>query len=282
MTGQKIDRIIDTAISEDLGLGDITTEALVPPGLKGRGIFLVKAPGVLAGIEVAARVFQRVDPTISTEVLIPDGSLIKPGMVVARVAGPMGAMLMAERTALNFLQRLSGIATITAHYIEAVAGLPVTILDTRKTAPGLRLLDKYAVRVGGGKNHRIHLGDGILLKDNHWQALQATGISLTEAIHRVRARAHPGLRVEVEVKNLEEARQAVEAGADMLLLDNMKPEDMRQVVAEIGDRVQTEASGGITLETVRAVAEAGVDFISVGALTHSVRALDISLEVEPV
>lgn len=275
----ELDRIVDIALAEDLGWGDITTDAFVPPGVKGKGSFLVKAQGVLAGIEVAQRVFHRVDRSLVLKILVPDGSRIEQGMIVATIEGSLNSILKAERTALNFLQRMSGIATATAQFVEAVAGLPVKIMDTRKTVPGLRILDKYAVWVGGGKNHRFHLGDGVLVKDNHWEALKASGESLAQAIQRVKARASIFLRVEVEVKSLEEARQAVAAGADILLLDNMSPEEMRRVVQKVNGKVLTEASGGISLQNVRAVAESGVDFISSGALTHSVKTLDISLEV---
>ncbi|MBI4288856.1 MAG: carboxylating nicotinate-nucleotide diphosphorylase [Chloroflexi bacterium] len=275
----ELDRIVDAALAEDLGWGDITTDAFVPPHVKGKGSFLVKARGVLAGMEVAQRVFHRVDRSLVLKITVPDGSRVDRGMVVGAIEGPLNSILKGERTALNFLQRMSGIATGTAQLIDAVSGLPTKIMDTRKTVPGLRFLDKYAVRIGGGKNHRFHLGDGILVKDNHWEALKVSGETLAQAIQRVKARASIFLRVEVEVKNMEEALESVAAGADILLLDNMTPEEMRRVVQEVKGKVLTEASGSVNLQNVRAVAESGVDFISSGALTHSVKTLDISLEV---
>lgn len=275
----ELDRIVDNALAEDLGWGDITTDAFVPPNIKGKGSFLVKAKGVLAGIEVAQRVFHRVDRSLVLKILVPDGSHIDKGTVVGTIDGPLNSILKAERTALNFLQHMSGIATATAQLVVAVQGLPVKIMETRKTTPGLRILEKYAVRIGGGKNHRFHLGDGILVKDNHWEALKVSGETLAQAVQRVKARASIFLRVEIEVKNMAEALEAVAAGADILLLDNMTPEEMRQVVQIVKGKVLTEASGNVNLQNVRVVAESGVDFISSGALTHSVTNLDISLEV---
>jgi nicotinate-nucleotide pyrophosphorylase (carboxylating) len=274
-----VERIVDAALAEDVGWGDLTTEALVPLQFQGKGSILVKEQGVLAGIEVALLTFHRTDPSLTTEVLIPDGSPVEPRTVVATVAGSMASILRAERTALNLLGRLSGIASATARYVQAISGLPAQIIDTRKTAPGLRLLDKYAVRVGGGKNHRMHLGDGVLIKDNHLEALKSQGGTLADAVKAARARASHMIKVEVEVESLDQAREALEAGADLILLDNMGVEEMREVVKELRGRVPTEASGGIRLENVRAIAETGVDFLSVGALTHSVKALDVSLEL---
>jgi len=276
----EVERIVDRALAEDLALGDPTTQALVPPDLQGQGSLLVKAPGVLAGMEVAALVFHRVDPGAELEVLVRDGAAVQPGTVTGVVKGRVASLLQAERTALNLLTRLSGIATETSRYVQAVAGTGCTIVDTRKTAPGLRSLDKYAVRVGGGRNHRYHLGDGILIKDNHLQALKLQGLSLAQGIARLRAGAHHLLKIEVEVKDLGEARQAVAAGAEAIMLDNMGLEEMARVVRKFKGKVLIEASGGINLSNVRQVAETGVDLISVGALTHSPRALDISLELE--
>ena len=276
----EVERIVDRALAEDLALGDPTTQALVPPDLQGQGSLLVKAPGVLAGMEVAALVFHRVDPGAELEVLVRDGAAVQPGTVTGVVKGRVASLLQAERTALNLLTRLSGIATETSRYVQAVAGTGCTIVDTRKTAPGLRSLDKYAVRVGGGRNHRYHLGDGILIKDNHLQALKLQGLSLAQGIARLRAGAHHLLKIEVEVKDLGEAGQAVAAGAEAIMLDNMGLEEMARVVRKFKGKVLIEASGGINLSNVRQVAETGVDLISVGALTHSPRALDISLELE--
>ncbi len=276
----EVERLIDRALEEDLGLGDATTDILIPPGLQGSGTIIAKAHGVLAGLPVALAVFRRVDPSIQGEALLEEGAPLEPGSRIADISGPLHAILKGERTALNFVQRLSGIATETARYVAAVQGLPVRILDTRKTTPGLRLLEKYAITVGGGYNHRKNLGDGILIKDNHIAALRRQGVGLAEVVRRARQRAPHTLRIEVEVTTLEEAREALEGGADIILLDNMGLEMMRQAVAVIKGRAMTEASGGITLERVRAVAETGVDLISVGALTHSAKALDMSLEVE--
>jgi nicotinate-nucleotide pyrophosphorylase (carboxylating) len=269
---QQIEPVINHALAEDLGYGDITTEALILPELRGRASIVVKANGILAGIEVARAVFHRVDPSLQFEALIPERSKVKPGDVIARVEGGVASILKAERVALNFLQRLSGIASETHRYVEAVRGLNVRIMDTRKTAPGLRFLEKYAVRVGGGYNHRLHLGGGVLIKDNHLAVLYSQGVSLKEIVAEAKQKAPHNLEVEVEVRTVEEAMEATDAGADIIMLDNMSLEEMR--------RALLEASGGITLDNVRRVAETGVGFISIGALTHSAKALDISLEME--
>ncbi len=252
----------------------------MPPELQGKASILVKARGILAGGEIAKRVFLRVDPSLRVEVLIKDGAKVKPGDIVAAISGKVVSILKAERTALNFLQRLSGIASQTAQYIAKARGLNVSITDTRKTTPGLRLLEKYAVGIGGGQNHRLHLGDGILIKDNHIAALRALGISLKNIVTKAKQNAR-GLKVEVEVRTAQEALEAVEGGADIIMLDNMSPDEMRRVVGLVAGRVKIEASGGVTLANVRAAAETGVNLISVGALTHSSKALDISLELEP-
>ena len=252
----------------------------MPPELQGKASILVKARGILAGGEIAERVFLRVDPSLRVEVLIKDGAEVKPGDIAATVSGKVVSILKAERTALNFLQRLSGIASQTARYKAKTRGLKVSITDTRKTTPGLRLLEKYAVSTGGGQNHRLHLGDGILIKDNHIAALRALGTSLKDIVAKAK-QSSPGLKVEVEVGTAEEAREAVEGGADTIMLDNMNPDEMRRVVSSTPAQVKIEASGGVTLANVRAVAETGVNLISVGALTHSSTALDISLELEP-
>jgi len=268
------------ALKEDLGQGDVTTDALIPPALSARALILVKASGVLAGIEVAEIVFQQVDPSLIFERLAQDGTRVQAGSIVGVVTGKAAGILKAERVALNFLQRMSGIATETAKYVAAVAGTRARILDTRKTTPGLRLLEKYAVRAGGGQNHRQNLGDGVLIKDNHLAALRAGGVGLGEGVKRARANVSPHLKIEVEVDTVEQAQIALDAGADILLLDNMGTADMRRAVELAQGRALTEASGGITLDNVRAVAETGVDFISIGALTHSVKALDISIEFD--
>jgi len=290
----QIEEIIDRALAEDLGKGDVTTEALIPGDQQGAGFIVAKKEGILAGINVAKQVFHRVDSELNVEILLEDGAGVKPGSKVSRVSGSIAGILKAERIALNFLQHLSGIASETNLYVKRVEGLPVRIMDTRKTTPGLRSLEKYAVRVGGGDNHRMSLGDGILIKDNHLAALRSRGLNIKEIVAKARQNAPLSLRgakrrsnlqarqiqVEVEVRAVSEALEAVEAGADIVMLDNMNLEDMRKAVKSIHGRALVEASGGITLDNVRAVAETGVDFISIGALTHSTRALDISLELE--
>lgn len=276
----EIQGLIDRALVEDLAWRDVTTEALLPPGLQGRASILAKAKGVLAGVEVAAMVFHRVDPSLQFGEFVVDGARVRPGDVVAAIEGALSSILRGERTALNFLGRLSGIASETARYVEAISGLGSRITDTRKTTPGWRALEKYAVRVGGGVNHRHNLADGILIKDNHLAALRSQGLGLEEAIERARRNAPHTLKVEVEVETEEEAWEALEAGADILLLDNMNPEEIRRSVERARGRALTIASGGIDLSTVRSVAETGVGLISVGSITHSAKALDLSLELE--
>ena len=274
----EIESLIDRALTEDLSIGDPTCDALIPPELQASAVVVAKSEGVLAGVDVALAVFRRVDPALDACARLPDGSPLRPGDVIAAVSGSAAAIMMAERTALNFVQRMSGIATATRGYVDAVAGHDVRIVDTRKTTPGLRTLDKYAVRCGGGHNHRRNLGDGILIKDNHIQALRDHGLSLADVVRKAYANAPHTVRVEVEVENVDEAREALDAGAEILLLDNMAPPEMARAVELARGRAVTEASGGINLDTVRAAAAAGVDLISVGALTHSVLALDISLD----
>jgi len=271
-----VHRLIELALEEDLGRGDVTSEALIPPDREAVGEVLVKARGVIAGLEVAAAVFRAVDPTLAWEALARDGEAVSPGQVVARVSGRARSILAAERTALNFLQRLSGIATLTARYVEALRGTRARLTDTRKTTPGWRYLEKMAVRAGGGHSHRLDLAGGILIKDNH---LALSGNDIPAAIRAVREQAPHTLRVEVEVTSLAGVEAALAAGAEVILLDNMSLEEMRRAVALVSGRALLEASGGITLETVRAVAETGVDLISSGAITHSATALDLSLEI---
>lgn len=235
---------------------------------------------MLAGGRMARAVFHRVDAALEVSLLVADGAVIRPGEVLATVSGCVRSVLTAERTALNFLQRMSGIATLTARYVAAVAETGVVIKDTRKTTPGLRILEKYAVRVGGGQSHRAHLADGVLIKDNHLVVQRARGMSLKEIVAKAKQEAQ-GLTVEVEVSSVQEALEAAAGGADIIMLDNMPPDEMRQAVSLLPPGVKTEASGGINLTNVRAVAETGVDIISIGALTHSAPALDISLELEP-
>lgn len=275
----QIKKAVDAALAEDIGWGDVTTQALAPPGLSGKGVILAKEAGTLCGLPVAFHVFRAVDPSLSFTALLSDGSKVNPGDTCAAVAGSLASILMAERVALNFLQRLSGVASATARYVAEVAGTKATIVDTRKTTPGLRLLEKYAVRAGGGRNHRFHLGDGVLIKDNHLAALRAAGRGIKDAVSLARCSVPHTLKIEIEVQDFDEAREALEAGADIILLDNMAVMEMRRVVEMTAGRALLEASGGMILDNVRAVAETGVDIISVGALTHSVKALDISLEV---
>ncbi|MDI6814928.1 MAG: carboxylating nicotinate-nucleotide diphosphorylase [Dehalococcoidales bacterium] len=278
---EQIDNIIDLALAEDISHGDVTSQALIPPELQGKASILVKENGILAGGEIAKRVFVKVDPSLNVEVLIKDGAKVKPGDKVATIFGKVVSILKAERVALNFLQRLSGIASYTAQYMAKTRRFAVNITDTRKTTPGLRLLEKYAVRIGGGQNHRMHLGDGILIKNNHLAALRALGMSLKDIVAKAKRNTPHGLKVEVEVRTTQEALDAVEAGADIIMLDNMSPDEMRRVVSLIQGQVKIEASGGVTLANVHAIAETGINLISVGALTHSAKALDISLELEP-
>ncbi len=276
----ELERLVDTSFMEDLSAGDVTTDYLIQPGWRASGSFVVKGEGVLAGLPVAKAVFQRLDPSIEMKVFLEDGSAITPGMIIGEVAGPATTILKAERVALNYMQRLSGVATETAKMVAAVRDLPVRITETRKTTPGLRALEKYAVRVGGGYNHRQNLSDGVLIKDNHLEALAKSGVSLVEAVHQARRTVPHLLQVEVEVANMDQVEEALSSGAEWILLDNMSVEEMAEAVKLINGRAQVEASGGITADKVRAVAETGVNLISSGALTHSYKALDISLELE--
>ncbi len=281
LSEEELDQIIDRALAEDIGPGDVTSEMLIPADLYGQAFLLIKAPGVLAGGEVARRVFLRVDPSLQIELHTKDGANVEPGDKVATISGRVLSILKAETVVLNFLQRLCGIASETARYVAKTRGLAVKVTDTRKTTPGLRMLEKYAVRMGGGHNHRFHLGDGILIKDNHLAALHALGRTLKDIVAEAKGKAPPGLFVEVEVTTIQEAMDAFEAGADIIMLDNMSLDEMQRVVGLIPPRVKLEASGGVNLTNIRKVAMTGVDIISVGALTHSVKSLDISLELEP-
>ena len=270
--------LIRMALAEDEVAYD-PTSSLLPDDLTSEALMMPKANGVLAGVDVALEVFRETDPTLETTRLVDDGSPVERGMYVAAIRGRMSSILRAERTALNFVQRMSGIATAVNGYVRAIEGLPTQMIDTRKTLPGWRLLDKYAVRMGGGHNHRMSTGDGILIKDNHIAAMATRGESMTGLIRRAKRDAAHTIRIEVECDTLEQVREAVEAGADIILFDNMTPDQMREGVAICKGRALTEASGGITIDTVRDVAETGVDLLSTGAVTHSVTALDISLEV---
>ena len=272
--------LIDAALTEDQAFNDPTTQALIPDSIVGDGIIRAKAAGVLAGGEVAREVFHRIDPALEVNALLDDGSDLAPGTDIASVRGSAASILRAERTALNFMQRMSGIATATSRYARAVEGTRARIVDTRKTAPGHRFLDKYSVRMGGGYNHRLNLADGILIKDNHLEARASLEEPLAAVVRHALARASHTIRVEVEVETLDQVREAVDAGAHIIMLDNMDVDTMREAVAIIDGRASIEASGGINMSTVRAVAETGVDLISIGGLTHSTDALDISLDLE--
>ncbi len=276
---EQINGIIDLALREDTGFGDITTEAIIPAGLRGKAFIEAREGGLLAGGKVARLVFHKVDPSLQVEVIIDDGRKIAAGDRVINIEGGIASILKAERTALNFLCRMSGIATATAAYVRSLEGLKTIVLDTRKTSPGMRLLDKYAVSVGGGQNHRLHLGDRILIKDNHIAALRKCGMSIGEIARKARKNAPAGAVVEIEAGTVEDAIEAAASGADIVMLDNMSIEDIKKAVSSLPERVKTEASGGITPENIRQVAMTGVDYISIGALTHSARALDFSLEI---
>lgn len=268
--------LVRRALAEDIGDGDYTSLWTVPENALATASFVAKRQGVIAGLSVVDCVFSVVDAACATEFAVADGATVKAGDRFGRVSGPARALLAGERTALNFLQRLSGIATATRAYVDAVAGTRAIILDTRKTVPGLRLLDKWAVVAGGGQNHRVGLFDMILIKDNH---IRATG-GIAAAVRAVQAANAKGLQVEVEVTNLDELREALALPVDRIMLDNMDIAQMAAAVRLTAGRVPLEASGNVTLDTVRAIAETGVDYISIGALTHSVRALDISMDFD--
>ena len=269
-------RLIALALAEDVGPGDLTAEACVPSDARGSGLIFAKEPLVVSGVSAAARVFRALDPACELEALRGEGEAADPGDGVLRVRGSLRAVLTGERTALNLLQRLCGIATLTHLYAQALAGTKTRLLDTRKTSPGMRELEKAAVRAGGGLNHRGALFDGILVKDNHAAAAGGVG----EAVRRARVGAHPLLKVEAEVSTPQQIEEALAAGADMLLLDNLGDAELKEAVRQVGGRVPLEASGGMTLDRLPRVAAAGVDYVSVGALTHSAPAVDLSLLVE--
>ncbi len=267
--------LLERALAEDIGSGDVTSKLTIPESLQGTAVIEARQDLIVCGLEVAREVFAAVDPTLRFEAIASDGECVRPGTILARIAGSMRSILAAERTALNFLQRLSGVATLTQKYVDQIAGTSTKLVDTRKTLPGWRALDKYAVATGGGTNHRIGLYDGILIKDNH---IAAAG-SLARAVQAAKTGAPKHLRVQVEVESLEQAQIALEAGADSLLLDNQTPESLTAICKALRDRIELEASGGVTLANIRAIAETGVHRISVGALTHSAPAVDIALEI---
>jgi nicotinate-nucleotide pyrophosphorylase (carboxylating) len=269
-----IETIIEAALKEDMPDGDITSESVIPPESISRAIVLAKEKGILAGIDVAASVFAKIDPHVVFKKQVEDGSVLSPGDTIASLKGNSISLLKGERTALNFLQRMSGIATLTRKFVQGLEGFQTRILDTRKTTPVLRNLEKYAVQVGGGTNHRLNLSDMVLIKDNHLKIVR----SISEAVKRARDKVGPSIKIEVETTDLEEVKEAVRAGADMIMLDNMSPERMKEVVSWVDGRIPLEASGNVNLSMLREIASSGVDFISVGRLTHSYDSLDISME----
>jgi len=271
-----IEKLIEEALFEDIGPGDITSEAVIPDEASATAEIIAKQDLVLAGVLIAREVFRKLDPWVQFTPLAHDGGRVQSGSIIAQVQGRTRMLLAGERVALNLMQHLSGIATYTARFVAALKGSRAEILDTRKTLPGLRALEKYAVRTGGGRNHRFGLYDGVLIKDNH---IKAAG-GIIKAMAGIRKKVHPLLKIEVEVKNLDEVREAMAAGATMILLDNMPPALMKQAVGIVGERVLVEASGNVTLDTVKAIAETGVDFISSGSLTHSAPAADISMKIK--
>ena len=270
-----VDDIIKTALQEDINYLDTTTDLMIPATARSTARFMAKAEGVVCGLEVALRVFELLDPTFSYEIRLPEGSRVAYGDIIAELEGSTRCLLKGERTALNLLQHMSGVASATDRYVRLVEGTRAAITDTRKTLPGLRALQKYAVTVGGGKNHRFNLSDGAMLKDNH---IDAAG-GIPQAVAAIREKLGHMVKLEVETRNLDEVRQALEAGADIIMLDNMDCPTMKAAVDLVAGRALLEASGGITDETLRAVAETGVDIVSIGALTHSVKAVDISMKI---
>ena len=271
-----LDELLLAALREDVGTGDITTMSCIPAENRAEGHYLIKEDGVLCGLSVAERVFALIDPAITLTPKAQDGDHVKKGDVIATVSGPARGILTGERVGLNLMQRMSGVATMTAKAVSEVAGTKATIVDTRKSTPGLRVLEKYAVRVGGGKNHRFNLADGVLIKDNH---IAAAG-GIRQALEAARRTAPHVMKLEVEVEDLAGVREALDAGADVIMLDNMSPAAMTEAVALIGGRALTEASGNMGDRDIKEVARCGVDLISIGALTHSVRSLDISLKFQ--
>jgi len=277
----KISRLIEEAILEDLGMGDLTTDAIVAANAQGYGEIKVKETGIIAGLDIAAQVFQFVDPAVELKIVREDGTAVNAGTLVASVEGPLAGILKAERTALNILQRMSGIATLTRKFVSAVEGTRARITDTRKTPPGLRILDKLAVKLGGGVNHRFGLDEMVLIKDNHIVAAGGIGQAIELSLRHLREGKRDS-KIELETRNVDEVREALKfGGVHRIMLDNFSVSEMKQAVEAIKGRVEIEASGNVSLENVRAIAETGVDFISVGALTHSPKALDISLKILP-
>lgn len=275
---QLIDRLIDLAFAEDIGDGDHTTLSCIPADAMGKSKLLIKGDGILAGVEIAKEIFHRFDPELKVTVLIGDGSEVKPGDIAMLVEGRIQSLLQTERLMLNVMQRMSGIATMTHRYVERLKGTKTRVLDTRKTTPGMRMLEKEAVKIGGGVNHRIGLFDMILLKDNHVDFAGGIANAINRAKEYCKAKGKD-LKIEIEVRNLDELKQVLDnGGVDRIMFDNFTPEQTRKAVEMVGRRYETESSGGITFDTIRDYAECGVDFISVGALTHSVKCLDMSFK----
>jgi len=268
------DTLIEAALKEDMPQGDITSESIIPADSESEAIILAKEEGVLAGIDVAERVFHKIDPSVVFKKKLNDGQSFRNGQTLATIQGRSISLLKGERTALNFLQRMSGVATTTQNFVQALQGTKTKILDTRKTTPGLRSLEKYAVKMGGGENHRFNLSEMVLIKDNH---LRIVG-SISQAVKSAKERIKPGVRVEVEATSLEEVKEAVQSGADMIMLDNMSKDAMKEVVKWMKGKVPLEVSGKVSLSRVKEIASMGVDFISVGSLTHSYKSVDISIE----
>jgi nicotinate-nucleotide pyrophosphorylase (carboxylating) len=280
ITDQRLRRLVEAALEEDLGRGDVTSDLLVPPDLAATAALRSRSEGVIAGLDVAALVFALVDSRVDFLASIKDGDVVAAAQELAVISGAARSLLRAERVALNFLQRLSGIATLTSRYVGAVRGTRARIVDTRKTTPGLRPLEKYAVRAGGGFNHRRDLSDAVMIKDNHLATIGARGVSLVDAVKQLRESLPHTLKIEIEVDRLDQIPAALAAGGDIILLDNMTTADLKNAVAMIDGRAMTEASGGVSPSTVAEIAASGVDVISVGALTHSAPALDIGLDFE--
>ena len=274
--GPHLTALIDLALAEDIGPGDLTTEALFAPTAQSAGAFVARESMVVSGMNTAAAVFQRIDARCRFRIIKADGSQVNKGARLATIKGPTRALLTGERTALNFVRRMCGIASLTRRYVQALEGTACTLLDTRKTTPGYRVLEKAAVRDGGGRNHRLGLFDGVMIKDNH---IQAKG-SIAKAVAAARKRIPPTVKIEVECDTLRQVQAAVRAGADIIMLDNMSPARMRKAVAAVAGRALTEASGRLELDTIRSAALAGVDYVSVGALTHSARSADVAMDMD--
>lgn len=272
-----IQHLIEIAFKEDIGPGDITTDNLVGPDLDGQGVIIAKEPLVIAGLDIAKQVFEHLDPKVIFKSEYSDGDAVKDGETIANVEGKLHALLTGERTALNFIQRLSGIATYVRSYVDELANKSVRLVDTRKTAPGWRVLEKYAVRAGGAHNHRMGLYDGVLIKDNH---IAACG-GIKEAVNRIRTKVSHLVKIEVEVSDLDQVKDALGAGADVIMLDNMDIQQIKEAIAFIDGKALVEVSGGITRSGLKRLADTGVDIISVGALTHSARSVDISMRISP-